>query len=157
MLKVFTSAFEDTSKSFSTKVRGFGDSVVWDEEHVVHLPDRAIDSVGQPMRVFRRVCLVASLHSRQEWRFRQERASYIADGPQVGDVSIGSAVVDLALLASGCANVEGWYHVLDDNQRSVGQIKLSVAPNLFSTSPSIAPSIEDTEGAGHGIRSLEYQ
>ncbi|CAM9928469.1 unnamed protein product [Discosporangium mesarthrocarpum] len=78
-------------------------------------------------------------------------------GARLGDKLIGSAVVGLEVLraaaglgdtggpgtaprvrtGAGLQEINGWYHVLDDMQRTQGQLKVCVRPHLYG--PHLAP------------------
>jgi hypothetical protein len=55
-----------------------------------------------------------------------EFSSYPPSNIRVTDKFLGSAVVDLSLLAIGMPVIEGWYHFLDPLQKPLGQIKVMV-------------------------------
>lgn len=60
------------------------------------------------------------------------------------DKFIGSAVIDLSVLALGMSIIEGWYHLIDDLQRTIGQIKLKVNLKLSEEVDSIREKLEES-------------
>ena len=50
------------------------------------------------------------------------------DSYLLGDELIGTTKIDLSQLRTGNHQVNGWYHVSDEMQRPIGQIKVSIAP-----------------------------
>ncbi|KAG5176704.1 hypothetical protein JKP88DRAFT_334681 [Tribonema minus] len=70
---------------------------------------------------------------------------------RLGDALIGAAVVSLAALrrrasaGGGLAEIDGWYHVLDELQRPQGQLKVRVAPQFEHTAGG-APVVDSHAG-----------
>ncbi|CAE7540763.1 unnamed protein product [Symbiodinium microadriaticum] len=79
---------------------------------------------------------MATLYSRPEWKLPKNVQHTEPQRLQIGDICIASATVDLSTLAAGFPYIEGWYHLLDDNQRCIGQIKLTV----FQKGSVVVPS-----------------
>jgi len=53
---------------------------------------------------------------------------------QPQDVYIGTAVVDLSTIGLGVDRIHGWYHIIDPEQRRVGQVKVKL--NLNDIDPA---------------------
>jgi hypothetical protein len=87
------------------------------------------------------------LYSRPRWLSAKkhslsQNAGDRFDGLHLGDVLVGSALIELSPLCSpGFAQLDGWYHLMDhSSHRSIGQIKLSAS--LRYPHVSVMPSPE---------------
>ena len=86
--------------------------------------------------MYRSCTLAVCLFSRPEWSLSKSNRPSEPQRLQIGDIKIATATVDLSTLATGFPYIEGWYHLQDDNQRYIGQIKLSVFPKGSTMVPS---------------------
>lgn len=111
---------------------------MWNEVHCLSPTTPGDSSFGFPdsTSMYRSCSLTVSLYSRPEWKLPKSVNPSHPQRLQIGDVLLASATVGLSPLTSGFPFIEGWYHLLDENQRCIGQIKLSV----FQHGSDIVPS-----------------
>jgi hypothetical protein len=81
------------------------------------------------------------LYSRPRW-LSAKKTEGSSHGIHLGDVLIGSAVIELSPLCSGFPLLDGWYHVMDNAHRSIGQMKLVVSLESNSKEALLCPSPE---------------
>lgn len=130
--------YDPVHSKFNSSLKHIQESVIWNEVHTLSPSISSQSALGfaSPTSLYRSCHLAVTLYSRPEWKLPKSVRPSDPQRLQIGDISIASATVDLSTLASGFPYIEGWYHLLDDNQRCIGQIKLSV----FRQGSEVLPS-----------------